>query len=66
MPPKQNEKGEVPVQAWVPAEHVAIFRRRYRHRGAISQLVRNAFRMAIEEDEQTERAAQEAVERTLG
>lgn len=43
----------VAVQAYVPKEVFALFRKKYPHRGAVSKLIRKAFLLAVEDPEDT-------------
>lgn len=63
---KPNRRGEVPVMAWVPASDVIRFRQLYPKQGAVTDLVRRAFKIAIAETPKTEEAARHNVEATLG
>lgn len=53
-----------PVQAYVPKDLVRRFKRRYRHHGAITQLIVKAFELAVQEHEASaDSAAREAKRR---
>ena len=53
----------IPIQAYVDEGVVRTFRHRYRRRGAMSRLIRDAVEIAITEDAVQEVEAQRAVER---
>lgn len=55
MIPKDTK--HVPVQAYIPRGVYRRFKAMYPAHGAISKLIRQAFRLAIEEDEQLEEMA---------
>lgn len=60
------ERGKYkPVQAYIDTGVLARFNNIYQSHGDITKLIRNAFVIAINEDEQTEEAAKQAVETML-
>ena len=61
------EKGKYkPIQAYIDIGVLARFKAQYQCHGDITKLIRNAFAVAISEDELTEIAAAHAIETTMG
>lgn len=55
-----------PIQAYVDRGVLARFKAGYKSHGDITKLIRNAFAVAISEDEKTEVAARTNIEASLG